>query len=62
MCWTASFSAGYKYWEGVDYCPHAETEIKSVMDEATFDPIKITPFTRKQIIYSVSGAMTHGFV
>lgn len=37
-------------------------EIKSVMDEATFDPIKITPFTRKQIIYSVSGAVTHGFV
>ena len=30
-------------------------EIKSVMDEATFDTIKITPFTRKQIIYSVSG-------
>ena len=62
MCWTASFSAGYKYWEGVDqYCPHADNEIKSLMDEATFDTIKITPFTRKQIIYSVSGAITHGF-
>ena len=59
MCWTASFSAGYKYREGVDYCPHANNEIKSVMDEAT---IKITPFTRKQIIYFVSGAITHGFV
>ena len=31
------------------------SEIKSGMDEATFDTIKITPFTRKQIIYSVSG-------
>ena len=36
--------------------------IKSVMDEATFDAMKITPFTRKQIIYSVSEAITHGFV
>ena len=37
-------------------------EIKSVMDEATFDTYyKIEQFARKQIIYSVSGAITRGF-
>ena len=52
---------GQNTGEGVDYCPYTDSEIKSVMDEATFDTIKITPFMRKQIIYSVSAAITHDF-